>query len=102
LAVRLRLKRFGRKKRPFYRLVVASSDSARDGKTIEEIGTYNPLSTPIEFKFDQERLTHWISVGALPTETVQRLLSKEGVLPAVAKESKFHGVSKKDRATDKK
>ncbi len=102
MAVRLRLKRIGRKKSPFYRLVAANSTAARNGKTIEELGTYNPLAQPAQFQFDKERLEYWMSNGALPTETVHRLLSKEGILPEIKKETKFHGVAKKDRQTDKK
>ncbi len=102
MAVRLRLKRFGRKKNPFYRLVAANSTAARNGKTIEELGTYNPLAQPAQFVFDRERLDYWMSNGALPSETVHRLLSKEGVLPAIEKKTKFHGVAKKDRPSDKK
>lgn len=102
MAVRLRLKRFGRKKTPFYRIVVANSTAARNGKTIEEVGTYNPLTQPVQLVFDKERIEYWISHGALPSETVQRLLSKEGVFPAREKKSKFEGVAKKDRVAKKK
>lgn len=78
--VKIRLKRMGAKKAPFYRIVVADSRYPRNGRFIEELGTYNPLKTPVEFKVDAERATKWISDGAQPTETVRVLLKKAGVL----------------------
>lgn len=78
--VKIRLKRMGAKKAPFYRIVVADSRYPRDGRFIEELGTYNPLKTPVEIKVDSERATKWISDGAQPTETVRSLLKKAGVL----------------------
>ncbi len=78
--VKIRLHRMGAKKNPFYRIVVADSHSPRDGKFIEEIGTYDPLSTPSGIKVDSERAKYWIASGAQPTETVRALLKKADVL----------------------
>lgn len=80
MAVKIRLRRMGMKKNPFYRVVVADSRSPRDGKFIEEIGTYNPLTNPAEFKVDVEKAKTWIKNGAQPTETVKSLLKKNGVI----------------------
>jgi small subunit ribosomal protein S16 len=78
--VKIRLKRMGMKKQPFYRIVVTDSRSARDGRFIEEIGYYNPLSEPAEIKIDQERAKYWLGNGAQPTDTTRGLLKKGGVL----------------------
>ena len=78
--VKIRLKRMGMKKKPFYRLVVTDSRSPRDGRFIEEVGYYNPVSEPDELKIDAERAKYWIGVGAQPTDTVRGLLKKGGVL----------------------
>ena len=78
--VKIRLRRMGAKKAPFYRGVVADSRSPRDGRCIEEIGTYNPLTTPYELKVDAEKAQQWIKDGAQPTDTVRALLKKAGVL----------------------
>lgn len=80
MAVKIRLKRIGAKKNPFYRVVVADSRYPRDGRFIEEIGTYNPLVNPPEIKIDAEAAKKWISVGAQPTDTARALLKKSGVL----------------------
>ncbi len=72
--VKIRLKRQGAKKAPFYRVVVADSKSPRDGRNIEEIGIYNPLTTPATIKIDMERAKYWIACGAQPTDTVRGLL----------------------------
>jgi len=80
LAVRLRLRRFGRKKQPFYRIVAADSRSPRDGRFIEELGYYNPLSDPMTLKVDEERIFYWLKVGAQPTKTVRNILSKLGII----------------------
>ena len=77
--VKIRLKRVGAKKQPFYRVVVADSRSPRNGRFIEEIGYYNPLTDPAEVKIDAEKATKWISNGAQPTETVKALLKKAGI-----------------------
>ncbi len=80
MAVKIRLKRIGAKKKPFYRVVVADSRYPRDGRFIEEIGTYNPLVTPVDFKIDAEKAQKWIKDGAQPTDTVKSLLKKSGVI----------------------
>ena len=77
--VKIRLKRVGAKKQPFYRVVVADSRSPRNGRNIEEIGYYNPLTNPAEIKIDAEKAAKWISNGAQPTETVKALLKKAGI-----------------------
>ena len=74
--VKIRLRRVGAKKAPFYRVVVADSHFARDGRFIEEIGTYDPLTEPATTKIDMERAKYWISNGAQPTDTVRGLLKK--------------------------
>ena len=78
--VKIRLKRVGAKKQPFYRVVVADSRSPRNGRFIEEIGYYNPLTNPAEVKIDAEKAKKWISNGAQPTETVKSLLKKSGII----------------------
>ncbi len=80
MAVKIRLRRVGAKKAPFYRVVVADSRYPRDGRFIEEIGTYNPLAEPSEFKVDAEKAKKWIANGAQPTDTVKALLKKNGVI----------------------
>lgn len=82
MAVRIRLARGGRKKRPFYRIVVASSEAPRDGRFIESIGSYNPLPEPAEVKLNHERLQYWLTQGAEPTDTVRSLIRKCGVQAA--------------------
>jgi len=79
MAVRIRLARHGRKKKPFYRLVVADSRSPRDGRFIEMLGTYDPMIEPADIKIDEERVLHWLSVGASPSDTARGLLKKAGV-----------------------
>ena len=74
--MRIRLARGGRKKRPYYRIVVASSEAPRDGRFIERIGTYNPLPDPAELTIDRERLQYWLENGAKPTDTVGSLIRK--------------------------
>ena len=80
MAVKIRLKRLGAKKSPFYRVVVADEKSPRDGKFIEEIGYYNPLTNPADIKIDAEKATKWLNNGAQPTETVRTLLKKTEIL----------------------
>ena len=77
--VKIRLKRVGAKKQPFYRVVVADSRSPRNGRFIEAIGYYNPLTNPAEIKIDAEKAAKWIGNGAQPTETVKALLKKAGI-----------------------
>ena len=79
MAVKIRLKRVGAKKQPFYRVVVADSRSPRNGRFIEEIGYYNPLTNPADIKIDVEKANKWIGNGAQPTETVKALLKKAGI-----------------------
>ena len=74
--VKIRLKRVGAKKAPFYHIVVADSKSPRDGKIIEQIGTYNPMTEPSEIKLDKEKVEKWIKNGAKPTDTVKALIEK--------------------------
>lgn len=74
--VKIRLQREGKKKAPFYHIVVADSRSPRDGKIIEQIGTYNPMVEPSEVKVDKEKVEKWIKNGAKPTDTVKRLIEK--------------------------
>ena len=80
MAVKLRLTRMGAKKAPFYRVIVADSRSPRDGRFIEEIGYYNPLTNPAEIKIDAEKAKKWLGNGAQPTETVKALLKKSGIV----------------------
>ena len=80
MAVKMRLKRMGAKKRPFYRIVVADSRFPRDGRFIEEVGYYNPVQEPAVIKVDKELALKWLNNGATPTDTVRDILSKEGIL----------------------
>ena len=80
MAVKIRLKRIGAKKKPFYRIVVADARYPRDGRFIEEIGTYDPMSTPSKFVIDNEKALDWIRKGAQPTDTIRALLKKNGAL----------------------
>ena len=80
MAVKIRLRRMGAKKNPFYRIVVADSRYPRDGRFIEEIGTYDPLKTPADVKIDADKAKQWIANGAQPTDTVRALLKKVDVL----------------------
>ena len=80
MAVKIRLRRMGAKKNPFYRIVVADSRYPRDGRFIEEIGTYDPLKTPADVKIDADKAKQWIANGAQPTDTVKDILNKSGVI----------------------
>jgi len=84
MAVKIRLKRMGAKKSPFYRIVVADARSPRDGRIIEEIGTYNPISQPAQIAINEETALKWLQDGAKPSDTVRNLFSKQGIL------EKFH------------
>ena len=77
MSVKIRLARHGAKKRPFYRIVVADSESPRDGKFLEVVGTYNPLMDPAEVNLKDERVKYWMDQGAIPTGTVKSLLKKQ-------------------------
>jgi small subunit ribosomal protein S16 len=81
--VRIRLKRVGGKKHPFYRIVVADQRAARDGSFIEQIGTYDPFPDPPEIKIDEEKVNDWMKKGAQPSESVTSLLQTKGILPRV-------------------
>ena len=78
MAVKIRLTRMGKKKAPFYRIVVADERTRRDGTPIEEIGYYDPMKTPAEIKLDEEKVQKWLKNGAQPTETVKSLIAKNG------------------------
>ncbi|NMA62101.1 MAG: 30S ribosomal protein S16 [Firmicutes bacterium] len=80
MAVRIRLKRMGAKKRPFYRLVVADSRAARDGAFIDTLGYYNPIADPVELNIDEEKALEWLQKGAQPSDTAKSLLTKAGVM----------------------
>ncbi|OLN22812.1 30S ribosomal protein S16 [Domibacillus antri] len=84
MAVKIRLKRMGAKKSPFYRIVVADARAPRDGRSIETIGTYNPVSQPAEVKINEELALKWLQDGAKPSDTVRNLFSNEGIM------EKFH------------
>jgi len=79
MTVKIRLARFGAKKKPFYRIVVADSSFPRDGRYIERVGTYDPRKDPPEIKLKGDRISEWMRRGAQPTETVEQLLKKEGI-----------------------
>ena len=78
--VKIRLRRMGAKKAPFYRVVVADSRSPRDGRFIEEVGYYDPMKNPADVKLDAEKIQKWLANGAQPTETVKALLTKNGII----------------------
>ncbi len=80
MAVKIRLRRMGAKKAPFYRVVVADSRSPRDGRFIDEIGYYNPMTEPAEIKIDAEKAKKWIANGAQPTETAKSILKRSGAI----------------------
>lgn len=80
MAVKIRLKRMGAKKAPFYRVVVADSRSPRDGRFIEEIGFYNPLTEPAQVRINEEKALQWLANGAQPSDTVRSLFRREGLL----------------------
>ncbi|NLG83275.1 MAG: 30S ribosomal protein S16 [Firmicutes bacterium] len=85
MATKIRLMRMGAKKKPFYRLVVADSRSPRDGKFVEILGHYNPLTEPAEVVVDREKTTMWLARGAQPSEAARKLLRRAGLLPAEEK-----------------
>lgn len=84
MAVKIRLKRMGAKKSPFYRIVVADSRSPRDGRSIETVGYYNPLTVPATVNIDEEKALKWLANGAKPSDTVRNLFSEQGIM------EKFH------------
>lgn len=79
MAVKIRLARYGAKKKPFYRIVVADSQYPRDGRFLENVGTYNPMVEPSEVNLKKERIEYWLGQGATPTDTVNSLLKKQGL-----------------------
>jgi small subunit ribosomal protein S16 len=91
MAVRIRLARHGKKKAPFYRLVVADSRSPRDGRFIELLGTYNPMTDPADVKVNEERALHWLTAGAIPSDTARALLRKSGVMDKLQSAKKKNG-----------
>ena len=91
MAVKLRLKRMGSKKAPFYRVVAADSRSPRDGRFIETVGTYNPIKEPAEVKIDEEKAIKWLKDGAIPTDTVRDLFRSQGIM------EKFHNSKKESK-----
>ena len=82
MAVRIRLKRMGAKKRPFYRIIVADARAPRDGRFIETLGTYNPLKEPSEVRLHEDRVRHWLTCGAQPSDPVRDILKRQGLLGA--------------------
>lgn len=80
MAVKIRLRRMGAKKAPFYRVIVADSRTPRDGRFIEEIGYYNPITEPADIKIDADKAKEWMSNGAQPSDTVRRLFKKAGII----------------------
>ena len=101
MAVKLRLKRMGAKQKPFYRIVAADSRTKRDGKFLENIGTYNPIKEPAEIKVDEEKALYWLSKGAIPTETVRNILSKNGIMKKFADSKVKKSAPKKEKAPKK-
>ena len=88
MAVKLRLKRMGSKQKPFYRIVAADARSPRDGRFIETVGTYNPIKKPAEVNVNEELALKWLNNGAIPTDTVRSILSKEGIMTKYAEGKK--------------
>ena len=83
--LRIRLSRFGKKRQPFYRVVVADAKSKRDGRIVERIGHMNPRTDPLEFTIQEDRALHWLSVGAQPSDAVRRLLESQGTYDRLAR-----------------
>lgn len=88
MATKIRLKRMGAKKNPYYRMVVADSRSPRDGRFIEEIGSYDPTTNPATIKIDEEKALKWLATGAKPTDTAKSLLKKQGIIAKFAEGQK--------------
>lgn len=98
MAVRIRLKRLGAKKRPYYRVVVADARSPRDGRFIESIGKYHPLEDPSLIEIDEERALYWLGVGAQPSDTVRVLMSKVGIWQKFEAEEQARKAAKAERS----
>jgi small subunit ribosomal protein S16 len=88
MAASMRLMRFGGKKAPFYRIVVADQRSARDGRFIDQVGTYDPKKDPVEFRFKEEKAMEWLKKGAQATPTVRQLLVRSGIMKRLAEDKK--------------
>ena len=101
MSVKLRLKRIGRKKSPYYRIVVIEDSNSRNGEEVEIIGTYDPMVKPSNVEVKEDRVKHWISVGAQPSDTVSRLLSQLNLVEHKPKASSNQKVARKDRASKK-
>ena len=84
--LKIRLMRIGKKKKPFYRVVVAPSQAPRSGRFVEIVGHYNPITDPAQVQFNEERVRYWLRTGAQPTETVQLLLERAGIMQASQKQ----------------
>ena len=93
--LKIRLTRMGDKKSPFYRINVADSRSPRDGRFVDQIGTYNPIAVPAEIKIDAEKAKAWIAKGAQPTDTVRDILANAGIIEKKAKPAKTNAIKKK-------
>lgn len=90
--LRIRLSRYGKKRQPSYRVVVADKKNKRDGRFVEQIGFYNPMVDPIDYKIKEDRALHWLSVGAQPSDAVRRLLEKQGTLERLARVHKGESI----------
>ena len=101
MAVKLRLKRMGSKQKPFYRIVAADSHSPRDGRFIENVGTYNPIKGQEVVTIDEEKALYWLNNGAIPTETVRNILSKQGIMKKYA-DAKVKSKKEAPKKTTKK
>jgi len=88
MAVSMRLMRFGGKKNPYYRIVVSDRRSPRDGRLIEQVGTYDPMKDPVEIRFKEEKAIQWLRKGAQPTPTVRQLLIRSGISKKLAQDEK--------------
>lgn len=96
MAVKIRLKKLGRKKKPYYRIVVADSRSPRDGEVLETVGRYDPTVSPSLLTVDDERVKYWLGVGAQPTRPLERLLASKSLMENVTRKSSNLGVSRKE------
>ncbi len=101
MATRIRLRRTGKKKQAYYRVVVADSRSPRDGRFIEVLGTYNPNTDPAQVTIDEERALYWLKTGALPSDTVRSLFGRTGLMARLAEERPEHALLKKPAAKKK-
>lgn len=102
MAVKIRLKRMGAKKRAFYRVVATDSRNKRDGKVIEELGYYDPIAATNQLKLDHEKVNKWLDNGAIPTDTARTLLKKDGILKARFEAKAGNGAKKEAKKETKK